>query len=758
MGANLAGMQAAMGNLRFGQGTQVNIDWAVPRRADVQWLAANGYTLNRLPIQWEMLQPVLFDTNINTATRAIVGNPGEFNATYQSYITSMLDVHAQLGIKCWIDLHNYCRYVDFVVQPDGSVRGLVRPSAAGIYAYTSDPTQVVTRIFATAPGATLRPAHFTDFWTRAARLWKDHPGFGGYGLMNEPYNMPAAGSIVESGADGVQDLNIWPTFAKAAVDAIRAIDPTTPIYLDSNYWSAAFTLGTNNPAWPIQGSNIIYDVHMYLDAFSTGQRFDYDVELSRNASVGIGDVPINADTGWLRLKSAIDFAAPRGMKLALGETGMPIDDPRWQEMFQRLVDYARQNGVEITPWNGGSHWPLHNSSMHFVPGWHQDRTLEPAASGVLKKTANVAMATVFDDGPGYALAGTPITIAIYARGYVASPVTVTIASNNGGTLGASTVTLPAGANPQVTYTFTPAADRVTTLTYTVSGGLNAPPPRKVYSLVDPVAYASTSLAEAARAIVAKYAACKWEMADGYTDYLGQGSLAQAGQAVRAISDSGYGSSAGNAMEMLNWMNTDSASLANMPPPVMRVINGKRCTDHTGWATSGFWCRKSAPIDVMQPHPRNVVPYTSGDPHFVLASVSLNTPQDGVVFQASNAYTRALSQVSIAGGRPQATLTDYSGHTVTLTAGAALASGAASVVTLTGAVGAQRLRVNSTQAATGSTLIEQSAFDQMLIGGGFSMFYPQPGFGGNVFGVIAGKGSPSESELQVMERYLMSLAG
>ena len=155
---------------------------------------------------------------------------------------------------------------------------------------------------------------------------------------------------------------------------------------------------------------------------------------------------------------------------------MPIDDPRWQEMFQRLVDYARANNVEITPWNGGSHWPLHNSPMHFVPGWHQNRTIEPAASGVLKKTANVQIATLFDDGPGYALAGTPLTITLYARGYVARPVTVSISSNNGGTLSTSTVTLPAGANPQATYTFTPAADRVTTLTYTVSG-LNAPPPR-----------------------------------------------------------------------------------------------------------------------------------------------------------------------------------------------------------------------------------------------------------------------------------------
>jgi hypothetical protein len=50
----------------------------------------------------------------------------------------------------------------------------------------------------------------------------------------------------------------------------------------------------------------------------------------------------------------------------------------------------------------------------------------------------------------------------------------------------------------------------------------------------------------------------------------------------------------------------------------------------------------------------------------------------------------------------------------------------------------------------------SVCDQMLIGWGFQQFYPQPGFGGNVFGVITGKGAPSAAELQVMENYLATL--
>jgi endoglucanase len=755
IGVNLVGMESAEGNMRFGLGTQANINWEAPRKADISWLASQGYNKNRLPIKWEMLQPVLFDTNVNAATQAIVGAPGAFNSVYQAHIQAVLDAHAAAGTKCWIDLHNYCRYIDFIYQADGSVVGLVKPSDPTLYPYTSDANQVYMRIFSTAAGSTLRIAHFTDLWTRIAQLWKDHPGFGGYGLMNEPYNLPAPGGTTET-FSGEQDLHLWPQFAQAAINAIRAIDPTNPIYLDSNSWSAAFGITTDNPDWPATGTNLIYSVHMYLDASSNGQRFDYDSEVARNFSVGVGG-PIDADTGWKRLKIAVDWAASKGgLKLALTETGMPQDDPRWQEEFQRLTDYARSNNVELYPWNGGAHWPVHNYGINFMPGWHQNKTLEPAMSSAVKKSWGINSATVFDDGPGYALAGTPITITVYARGYLASPVTVSIASNNGGTLSSSAVTLPAGANSQVTYTFTPASDRVTTLTYSVGGGLNSPPPRKVYSLVDPVTFSATNLADGARALIAKYSACKWEAADGYTDYEG-GAPAAAGQMVRAMSDSGYGSSVGNAMEMINWMNTDVAATANMPPPVMRVVNGKKAVDHAGWTTTGFWCKKAVSSPPVQTSPRNVVPYTTGDSHFIIAAVSAPADSNGVMFQASNSGGLHASQLAFVNGVPQASVQDAVGATVTLN-GPAQAANTPMVMTLTSVAGAQRLRINSTVAASGAATFGASTYDQLMIGWGFQSYYPRQGFGGLVYAVVTGKGAPTAAELQVMERYLGSTAG
>ena len=82
--------------------------------------------------------------------------------------------------------------------------------------------------------------------------------------------------------------------------------------------------------------------------------------------------------------------------------------------------------------------------------------------------------------------------------------------------------------------------------------------------------------------------------------------------VRAVSDSGYGSSPGNAMEMINWINKDSSAMGSMSLPVMRVTNGRKNSDHTAPDTFGFWCKKSAPAAGVQPRPTNRVPYNLED--------------------------------------------------------------------------------------------------------------------------------------------------
>ncbi len=763
MGTNLSGMEWAKPGLRYGMSTAPNLNFTVPRAQDVAYLAANGYAKNRLPIQWELLQPMLYDTYANAAAIAAIGSPGAFHPGYESYITGVLDAHAAAGTKCIIDNHNYCRYQDFKYQADGSVIGLTVPSDPLIRPYTTDNTQVRKRIFALAAGATLTRAHFTDFWTRVAAKWGSHPGFGGYGLMNEPHDMPQPGGIVAWNEDAVktaEDLTIWPAFAQAAINAIRTVDAANPIYVAGNIWDSAMFVGTKNPGFPLMGSNLIYEVHMYLDAYSNGAAFDYDTEVAKNYSAGFGVGSITESTGADRIKIATDWAAANGVKLALTETGMPIDDLRWQTMFSRAVSYARAAGCEIYSWMGGNHWPIRNYAINHVPGWHQNKTLEPSVSGPLKASAGIAKAVLFDDGPGYALAGTPVTITVYARGNLAAPVSIGVSSNNGGTLSKSVLTIPAGANGQDTFTYVPDSNRIATLTYTSDGQLagQVPPPRKIYSLNDPVAYAATSLPGAAMAILAKYNAAKWDLTDGYTDYL-QGAPAAAGEPVRAISDSGFGSSAGNALEMINWINKANGGMGTMSVPVMRVTNGKKNSDHAVYNTWGFWCKKSLKMPGIQPNPRNRVSYNLEDSHFAIAAVSVPGQYNtGVLFQASQAEARFTSELNFTNSCPGAKWVDASGQTVQLASSTKLPVNVPSVVSFTCAPGSQKLRVNSALVAGASASFSPSAFNQMLIGWGYLSYYPRDGFRGNIYAVISGKGAPTAEELGVLEKYLASVAG
>ena len=753
MGTNLSGLEWAMPGLRHGLSSEPNIHFTVPRKADVAYLASCGFTKNRLPIQWELLQPMLPGTVANAAARTLIGEPGAFHAGYASCITGLLDAHAASGMRCIIDLHNYARYQDFRYQADGSVMGLKAAPDPLLRPYTSDKTQIQGRIFALGKGASLTPAQFADFWRRAAMLWKGHPGLGGYGLMNEPHELPERGGVAES-KRGRDDLMIVPVFMQTAIDAIRAIDKATPIYVAGNEWSGAASIATKNPGFPLSGSGLIYEVHAYLDRRSTGNAFDWETEASTQKSGGFQGAPISSATGRDRIQVAVDWAKAKGVRLALGEIGMPVDDPRWAESFRNAIDLALQNGAEVYSWMGGNHWPIHSHALSHVPGWHQNKTLEPLVSGVMKAAAGIVQATLFDDGPGHARAGTPVTITVYARVNLARPLRLAVAVKGRGKLGKDKLIIPAGSNGQDSFSYTPAENQAAVLSYTCIGqsSVQVPPPRKVFSLTDPVAHASISLDDAAMAIIARYSACKWDMADGYTDYM-LGAPAATGQVVRAVSDSGYGSSPGNAMEMINWTNNENPAMGRMSLPVLRIANGRKSSVHDA-GTFGFWCKKSVPEAGVRPHPVNRVPYNIEDRYFAVAAVSIAAQNaSGLVFQASEAEANHACELGFSRGQPMVRWEDARGRKIELTSPDKLALNKLSVLTFTCAPGDQALRVNSTLVDSGKATFAPGYFSQMLLGWGFRNYYPQESFTGNIHAVITGKGVPTTSELAILERYL-----
>ena len=280
-----------------------------------------------------------------------------------------------------------------------------------------------------------------------------------------------------------------------------------------------------------------------------------------------------------------------------------------------------------------------------------------------------------------------------------------------------------------------------TLTYTAAGGLAAPPPRKVYALADPLAHAARDLAEAAHAILAKYGASKWEMRHAYTDYVG-GAPARDGQPVRAVADSGFGSSTSNAMEMLCFINTDNPAAGAIRPPVLRELEGRKAIDLSAPGSWGLWCKKRAPTQGVQPNPRNRVPYDLEGESFAMAAIRVpDATAGGVVFQASRAEARQASELMLEGGLPQARWTEGGGRQLVLRAAERLAPATPAVLTLTSAPGAQSLRVDGKGVARGDARFAPAVFDQLLIGWGFVDHYPRDSLRGQVFGAITGQGPP-----------------
>lgn len=787
-GTNLSGMEWAQPGLRSSQSSQPNINYMVPRPQDIQFLAACGMTKSRLPIQWELLQPIRLSSPANATVRAgyAVTNNGDFFSVYQSYITDTLDAHAAAGMTCILDLHNYCRYRDFIYNGDGSVTGFVNPSDPDLQPYTTDATKVRDCIMAKAAGATITTADFNDFWNRIANLWKNHPGFGGYGLMNEPNTMPGFNQTVPG---GTEDFTIWPFFAQSAINAIRAVDPTGKIYVSGNVWSSAINWSSNNPGYPLSGNNLIYEGHMYLDANSAGNAFDYDVEVSKGYSAGESGT-INANTGVNRLAGFISWGAANNAKLALTEFGMPLQiktgvlDQRWVTMYRNALTSAVAANMEVYSWMGGNHWPIHSFPINHVPQFHQSKTMEPEVSGEFKAKLGINTYTLFDDGPGYGLSGTVLTITVYARGNLPSSVTLNLISDNGGTFSSPTIVIPAGPNGKVTYTYTTAADRVATISYT--GAAQVPPPRKVFSIVDPVAAATTSLANGALALIAKYQAAKWVAADGYLDYIGTSTgPATTGNPVRAICDSGWMSTPDNPMEML-WFLNEGLLNPNLHPATLGVdSNSKKYMDTTTTGQRGLWCKKLNPVPTFYPNPAGTIPFRLNQPHFAIAAFALPVSNvQGSIFVCGKAETRAQSELFLEGGIPKYRIRDdrpatdalpsqVNQESIIVSSGGAIGVNVPTVVAFRCANGAQDLRVESV-ARGSATLVPDDAvynyagwpftydskpyFNQMLMCGNWASYFPGDSFPGRFYAAVCGPGNPTDVEMNVIEAYLSSLAG
>lgn len=277
IGINLSGAE-------FGSGKHYGVDYHYPDFNEIKFYVDRGVGLIRLPFTWERMQPTL---------------GGGLDQTELGRLKTFLADAEAAGVDVIVDLHNYGRYNGV---PIGSW---------GVGAHD-----------------------LADFWQKLASEIKDSPALVGYGIMNEPHDMPYQGA--------------WKTAAQATVNAIRQVDSNEAIYVNGDSWSGAHSWKSLNNDFILSdpANNIYYEAHQYFDRDSSGiYAGNYDQE-GAYASVGVD-----------RLKPFVEWLQEHNLKGFIGEFGVPSNDGRWLEVQEKALDYIEANGLSATAWGGGFWWP-----------------------------------------------------------------------------------------------------------------------------------------------------------------------------------------------------------------------------------------------------------------------------------------------------------------------------------------------------------------------------------------------------------------
>jgi hypothetical protein len=211
------------------------------------YLASRGIELVRLPFRWERIQPTL---------------GAALNSTELTTLTAAVNAAGAAGLKVILSVHNMASY------------------------YTSG------HVSNFLGGAVVTQAHFVDLWTRLSTAFKANSAVIGYGLMNEPSNMPSLDPIYTERAalqEFDADITGWPTANGGAWSSQQG-------------GSAAYTLpnsnstfGENDTSLRDRSANgLAFWMDVYLPADAAG---NWDVALEAQAS----DFSVIRTGGFVRL-------------------------------------------------------------------------------------------------------------------------------------------------------------------------------------------------------------------------------------------------------------------------------------------------------------------------------------------------------------------------------------------------------------------------------------------------------------------------
>ena len=147
--------------------------------------------------------------------------------------------------------------------------------------------------------------HFVACWRKIATRFRGHAEIYGFDLINEPNQQRQA----------LEGCDYW-NLQRRAAEAVRAIDPDTPVIIESNGWDGAAGFKYLSP---LAMDNVIYQVHMYEPHAFTHQGV---------GARGKGWKPVaypDPKAGWdreyirARLKPVLEFRDRHHARIYVGE-------------------------------------------------------------------------------------------------------------------------------------------------------------------------------------------------------------------------------------------------------------------------------------------------------------------------------------------------------------------------------------------------------------------------------------------------------
>lgn len=208
----LAGVNISGGE--FGTGTpRLGYTYAYPTKAEIDYFAAVGMEIVRIPFRWERMQPVVY---------------GPLSVADRAGLKSAVDYAVLKGLTVVLDMHDY------------GARNVPQGKALVGSALLAEPA-------------------LADAWLKIAGDYRDQPKVW-LGLMNEPFKQTAA--------------DWWRTVQQLTVD-LRNQDISNKLLIPGSKWTGAHSWVKSGNAAEAEkfvdpDNNFAFEVHQYLDSDSSG--------------------------------------------------------------------------------------------------------------------------------------------------------------------------------------------------------------------------------------------------------------------------------------------------------------------------------------------------------------------------------------------------------------------------------------------------------------------------------------------------------